>query len=151
MRWLFLVLFVLAASFSVTDALMRRRKLNATILSASLVKLPNLKDAYQAVAQCQILQTGALARVVGRLRTIPETDLALENDHVRELQGKQIPVYRRPSSFDYSSDAGPFRGYSVDMWMAGLTAICALSAWLYDVWGIQPLFALLRFLGVGGR
>ena len=150
MKWFFLVLFMLAASSFVMDAFMRRRKVDAVVLSTSLVKLANLTDAYQVVVRCKVVQTGATAVVAGQLRTIHEGDLALENDELRALQGKQISIYRRPSTLGYASDAAPFRGRSINAWLMGLMTVCVLSAWLYDLWGIQPLFALLRFLHVGG-
>ena len=149
MRWFFLALFALSASFWMADFFMRRRKLDAVVVSASLVRLPNVQDAYQVMAECKVVRTGALAYVVGRARTISEPDVLLFNDQLRALQGCQIPIYQRPSNFNYSSDIGPFRGYSLDTLIVGLTAIGALSAWLYSVWGAHPLFALLKLIGVG--
>jgi hypothetical protein len=70
--------------------------------------------------------------------------------HAAALHGQQIPVYPQPSTFGYASDAVQFRGHSINAWIMGLVAVGALSAWLYDLWGIQPLFALLNLLHVGG-
>jgi len=151
MKWFFLLLFIVAAPSLAMDGFMRRRKVGAVVLSTSLVKLPNLADTYQVIARCRVVQTGAIAEVVGRLKTIREDDLALRNDELAALHGQQVSIYRRASTFNYSSDEAQFRGHSIDRWLMALIAVCALSAWLYDLWGIQPLFALLKFLHVGGH
>lgn len=142
MNWFFYALFVLANAYVVWAKIEKSSTLqSARVVRAEIVASPQLKGAYNVVAECA--DGERRITVVGALRSIRADELDAIQRKASALIGATIEVFHQPLA-QYATDHELFRGPPLNLFFYLFVALCAVVAFLYQEWGIHPVFDLIH-------